>query len=75
MRNIFAIGHNDLRLFFKRKSALVWLFLIPLAFVYFMGFANRGGNDPANRKPAVLIENLDTNFLGRISPLLLLGIE
>ena len=66
MRNIFTIGHNDLRLFLKRKSAFVWLFLIPLAFVYFMGFANRGAGDPANRKPEVLIENLDTNFLGRI---------
>ena len=66
MRNIFTIGHNDLRLFLKRKSAFVWLFLIPLAFVYFMGFANRGAGDPANRRPAVLIENLDTNFLGRI---------
>ena len=66
MRNIFTIGHNDLRLFLKRKSAFIWLFFIPLAFVYFMGFANGGGNDPANRKPAVLIENLDTNFLGRI---------
>ena len=66
MRNIFTIGHNDLRLFLKRKSAFVWLFLIPLAFVYFMGFANRGGNDPSNRKPEVLIENLDTNFLGRV---------
>ena len=66
MRNIFTIGHNDLRLFLKRKSAFVWLFLIPLAFVYFMGFANRGAGDPSNRKPEVLIENLDTNFLGRV---------
>jgi ABC-type multidrug transport system permease subunit len=66
MKNVFGIGHNDLRLFLKRKSAYVWLFVMPLAFVYFMGFANHGPGDPGNRRPAVLIDNADTNFLGRV---------
>ena len=66
MRHILDIGHNDLRLFLKRKSSYVWLFVMPLAFVYFMGFANRGPGDPHNRKPPVVIENQDTNFLGRV---------
>ena len=66
MKRILDIGHIDLRLFFKHKSAYVWLFVVPLGFVYFMGFANRGPGDPANRKPPVVIENQDTNFLGRI---------
>jgi ABC-2 type transport system permease protein len=66
VRHILDIGHNDLRLFLKRKSAYVWLFAIPLAFTYFMGFANRGPGDPYNRKPSVLVENQDPGFLGRI---------
>jgi len=66
MRRILDIGHNDLRLFLKSKSAYIWLFAVPLAFVYFMGFANRGPGNPYNRKPPVLVENLDTNFLGRV---------
>jgi ABC-2 type transport system permease protein len=66
MRNLLAIGHNDVRVFLKHKSAYVWLFLMPLAFVYFMGFASSGPGNPYNRRPAVLIENQDTNFLGRI---------
>ncbi len=66
MKQLLAIGHNDLRLFLKHKSAYVWLFLMPLAFVYFMGFASRGPGDPYNRHPPVLIENQDTNFMGRI---------
>ena len=66
MKRILDIGHTDLRLFLKHKSAYVWLFVVPLAFVYFMGFANRGAGDPYNRTPPVLIENHDTNFLGRI---------
>jgi ABC-2 type transport system permease protein len=66
MRHIYDIGHNDLRLFMKRKSAYVWLFVMPLAFVYFMGFANRGPGNPYNRTPPVLVENRDTNFLSRL---------
>src|SRR6266481_9748776 len=66
MKSLLAIGHTDLRLFFKHKTAYVWLFAVPLAFVYFMGFANRGAGRPYNRTPPVLIENADTNFLGRI---------
>jgi len=66
MKLILDIGHTDLRLFLKHKSAYVWLFVVPLAFVYFMGFANRGAGKPYNRTPPVLVENLDTNFLSRI---------
>jgi ABC-2 type transport system permease protein len=66
MKRILDIGHTDLRLFFKHKSAYIWLFVMPLAFVYFMGFANRGDGKPYNHTPPVLIENADTNFLSRV---------
>jgi len=66
MKHIFTIGHTDLRLFLKHKSAYVWLFIVPLAFIYVMGFANRGAGKPYNRTPPVLIENADTSFLGRV---------
>jgi ABC-type multidrug transport system permease subunit len=39
---------------------------MPLAFIYFTGFANRGQGDPANRHPRLLVTNDDTHFLGRI---------
>lgn len=66
MRPVLDIGHNDLRLFLRSPAAYVWLFLVPLVFIYFMGFANRGPGDPANPRPAVLVENLDDGFLGRL---------
>jgi len=66
MNRILIIGHTDLRLFLKHRSAYVWLFVVPLAFVYFMGFAARGPGKAYNRTPPVLIENADTNFLGRV---------
>jgi ABC-type multidrug transport system permease subunit len=66
MKRILDIGHTDLRLFLRNKSAYVWLFVVPLAFIYFMGFASRGPGAPSNRTPPVLVENADTNFLSRI---------
>lgn len=66
MKRILDIGHTDLRLFLRHKSAYVWLFVVPLVFVYFMGFAGRGSGGPHNRTPPVFIENADTNFLGRV---------
>ncbi len=65
MKQSLAIGHNDLRLFLRNPFSLVWLFVVPLVFVCFMGIANRGPGDPSNPRPAVLVENLDTNFLAR----------
>jgi len=66
MKRVFDIGHTDLRLFFKHKSAYIWLFAMPLAFVYIMGFAARGPGKAYNRTPPVLLENADSHFLGRI---------
>jgi ABC-2 type transport system permease protein len=66
MKNILGIGHTDLRMFLRKHSAWLWLFVAPLAFIYFLGLANRGGRDPENWRPPVRIENQDTNFLGRI---------
>jgi ABC-type multidrug transport system permease subunit len=66
MRRILAIGHNELRLFLKEPSSIIWLVLMPLAFVYFGSFAARAPDSPANRVPPVLIETLDRGFLGRM---------
>jgi ABC-2 type transport system permease protein len=66
VRRLLEIGHLDIRLFLRRKGSYVWLFVVPLAFVYFMGLAVRTTGDPSDRKAPVLIENEDTNYLSRI---------
>jgi ABC-type multidrug transport system permease subunit len=66
MKAIWVIGHNDLRRFLREKTSYAWLFVVPLVFVYFMGFAYRGPGQPANPKPTVAIENHDRGFLGRM---------
>lgn len=64
MRSILLIGHNDLRLFLRNRSAWIWLFVVPLLFVYFMGAANRGPGGPSRPRPALRVENADSGFLG-----------
>lgn len=65
MGRILAIGHTDLRVFFKSRTAYVWLFVLPTVVIYFLGLAVRGPGDPSNRQPAVVIDNKDTNFLSQ----------
>jgi len=66
MKRVFQIGNNDVRLFLRMKAGYVWFFVVPLVFVYFFGIAFRGPGDPSNPRPAVLIENRDTGFLGML---------
>lgn len=66
MKNLLAIGHNELRLFLESWTSLIWLVGMPLAFVFMMSFAARAPGDPSNRHPPVLIENGDRGFLGQV---------
>lgn len=66
MNAALIIGHNELRVFLRVRLAWVWLFVMPLVFVYFMGFANRGPGDPANPRPRVRVENHDSGLLSRV---------
>ncbi len=66
MKNILSIGHNELRLFLKSRTAYIWLFALPLAFVAIMARFSFGDGKSSNRFPPVLIENADTGFLGNV---------
>jgi ABC-type multidrug transport system permease subunit len=66
MKAIFEIARNDLRLFLRERTSWIWLVAVPLAFVYFMGFAARGPGEPVTPTPEVRIENLDPGFMGRL---------
>ena len=67
MRNVFLIGFFDLKVLLKDKTAFIWLLLMPLVFVGFIGLANRGGDgEPRNPNPKVLVDNLDPGFMGTL---------
>lgn len=66
MKMSWLIARNDLRLHMRTRVAFIWMFFVPLVFTYFMGFALRGPGQAANPRPSVLVENLDSGFLGRM---------
>ncbi len=66
LRNILVLGHHDARVFLRDRSSYVWLFLVPMAFVYFMSFAARGPGGPADARPALVLDDRDAGFMGRV---------
>lgn len=66
MNAALVIGHNDLRVLLRIRLGWVWLFVVPVVFIYFLAFANRGSGDLANPRPPVLVENLDPGLLSRV---------
>ncbi len=64
MKNVLTIGHNDIRVFLRDRTALIWLLLMPLAFVFLMSMAAPAPGEPANPRPALQVTNLDDGFLG-----------
>jgi ABC-type multidrug transport system permease subunit len=66
MRHLLFVGHQDVRRLLRSRVAYVWLFAMPLLFIYFMGFANRGPGRPSNPRPAVLLDNPDPGFVGAV---------
>ena len=65
MRHVLLIALHDARLFLRERTSYIWLFAVPLLFVYFMGLAARGPGGPATVTVAVVIDNRDAGFLGR----------
>jgi ABC-type multidrug transport system permease subunit len=67
MNRILPIGHQQVRGFLRDRASYIWVLLMPLAFMYFMGFAVRigtdGGRDP---QPGIRLDNRDGGFLGAL---------
>ena len=67
MRGVWIIAWNDLRVFLKDKGGYVWLFVMPLVFIYFFGITMRSDDgEPTDPRPRVSIENQDTGYLGQM---------
>lgn len=65
MRRAWIIAWNDLRVFLKDKGGYIWLFVMPLVFIYFFGVTMRGNDgEPRDPRPRVSIVNGDTGYLG-----------
>lgn len=65
IRPLIAIAGIDLLITLRDRGSLIWMFLMPLIFVFIFGnaFQSRGPNDAARPLPVVLE---DERFLGRV---------
>jgi len=64
MSLILAVAKCDFRLTWKDKSVLIWIFLMPLAFMFVFGQLNRGGGS-STPKARLTVENNDPGFIGK----------
>jgi ABC-2 type transport system permease protein len=66
VKTILLLGHHDVRVLLRDRTAYIWLIAVPLAFVWFMSLAVRGPGGPAVARPTVLIDNRDQGFMGEV---------
>ncbi len=67
---IVKIAMNDFRLTWKERSSAIWIFLMPLAFIFFFGISFRSSQH-STPKAKLTIDNEDEGFLpGRLIELL-----
>ncbi len=61
---VLRIGSNDLRLFLKDRSSVLWAFVMPLIFTFVFGVAFKGLSVSAV-KATITLDNRDDGFLSR----------
>ena len=64
MGAILAIARNDWRLILRDRQALIWMFLMPLLFIFVFGNLGGGSGGDRRREVPVLVE--DERFLGDV---------
>ncbi len=58
------IARLDVWRILRERTSFIWLVVVPLAFVYFMGFAAHGPSGPVSPTVDVQIDNRDEGFMG-----------
>lgn len=65
LESILFLATKDLRVALKQRSTLMWLFVMPPIFFFFIGNITAGGGGFPSEEPVpVVVENLDLGFLG-----------
>jgi ABC-type multidrug transport system permease subunit len=62
---IALLARTDLKLALKDRSTVLWLFIMPAVFFYFIGTVTQGGMSFTDNTVKLLVENKDGGFLSR----------
>jgi len=61
--SIALIAKTDLKLSLKDRSVILWLFIMPAVFFYFIGTVTQGGMSLGTKPSNLVVENRDGGFL------------
>ena len=62
---IALLAKTDLKLALKERSTVLWLFIMPVVFFYFIGTVTQGGMSFTDTPVKLLVENQDGGFLSQ----------
>ena len=62
---IALLARTDLKLALKERSTVLWLFIMPVVFFYFIGTVTQGGMSFTDTTVRLLVENEDGGFLSQ----------
>jgi len=62
---IALLAKTDLKLALKNRSTILWLFIMPAVFFYFIGTVTQGGMNFVDSTVKLVVENNDDGFLSR----------
>ena len=65
MRSIAAIARHDLRLVLSDRSAVMWLFFLPVVFATFFGLVMGSGSSPGDAAASLTVVNQDSGELSK----------
>ncbi|NNF16130.1 MAG: ABC transporter permease [Gammaproteobacteria bacterium] len=60
---VLLVARIDLKLALKDRSTILWLFIMPAVFFYFIGTVTQGGINFSDTAVEVVVENNDDGFL------------
>ena len=65
LKIILFLARGDLKVILKERNTILWLFIMPGIFFYFIGTVTQGGLGlPTENAVGLVVENHDTGFMG-----------
>ena len=62
---VALLARNDLKLALKDRSTILWLFIMPAVFFYFIGTVTQGGMNFVDSAAKLVVENNDGGYLSQ----------
>ena len=65
LKAVALLARNDLKLALRDRSTILWLFIMPAVFFYFIGTVTQGGMGFVDSTVKLVVDNNDGGFLSQ----------